>query len=107
MDRNSPSLLRTPERNSKVKAAVLNKGLVFTFYNINFKMFAVFGFTELLHAIYNADDTVFCLNNKLVRSVIGKGEREMVKFTKAVGSENVRVVACFSASGACIPFFVV
>jgi hypothetical protein len=31
----------------------------------------------------------------------------MVKFTKGKGSENVTVVACFYASGACIPFFVV
>jgi hypothetical protein len=62
MDRNSPSSLRTPERSSKVKAVVLNKRLVCTFYKI--KLFAVFGFIELLHAIYNADKTVFCFNNK-------------------------------------------
>lgn len=60
MDRKSPSSLRTPERNSKIRAGILNEGLVYTFYKIKFKFFAVFGFTELLRVIYNAEAIVFC-----------------------------------------------
>jgi hypothetical protein len=42
----------------------------------------VFGFTELLHVIYKSDEIVFCLKNKPLRTVSGKGGREMDKFTK-------------------------
>lgn len=42
MDRNSPSSLRTPERNSKIWAGMLNEGLACTYYKIKFKLFAVF-----------------------------------------------------------------
>ena len=61
VNRKSPSSLRTPERNSKIRAGILNEGLVYTFYKIKFKLFAVFGSTELLRVIYNADEIVFCL----------------------------------------------
>jgi hypothetical protein len=82
VDRKSPSSLRAPERNSKIRAGILNEGLAYTFYKIKFKLFAVFGFTELLRVIYKSDEIVFSLKNKPVRTVSGKGRREMDKFTK-------------------------
>jgi len=51
MDRNSPSSLRTPERISKIRFGILNEGLVYTYYKINFELRAVFGYTELLCVI--------------------------------------------------------
>jgi len=82
MDRYSPSSLWTPERNSKTRDGIQNEGLVYTYNKIKFKLFAVFGFTELLRVIYNEEEAVFCLKHKQVRSASGKAGREMGKFTK-------------------------
>jgi hypothetical protein len=58
MDRNVSSLLSTSERNSKIRTGMLNEAQVYAFHEIKFKLFAVFGFIELLRPIYNAGESV-------------------------------------------------
>jgi hypothetical protein len=66
----------------------------------------VFGFTKLLIVIYNADETVFC-SKKTGKNNSWKARKRNGQVYQADRGENVRVVACFSASGACMPLFVI